>query len=567
MAVTVADIREKFLQFFEARGHTIVPSAPLMPKDDPSVLFTTAGMQQFKPYYTGAKNALADFGSKNVVSVQKCIRTSDIDEVGDEMHLTFFEMLGNFSFGGYGRKEVIEYAYDFITKELELPIAHVTFFNGSEQVPRDNESEKAWRELGIPAKNIREEGADVFWGPTGDAGPCGPTTEIYCTDARGKDVEIWNIVFNEYFCNGSREQLDNGEEKLTKLPFLGIDTGMGLERLAAIVQKKQSVYEIDEMALFAKHILQSPRKRSGLFNETTRSRHLQNVFCERVVIDHTRAAKELLAEGVAPSNVGQGYVLRRLIRRAIMHADKVGAPVDAAFREEEAQFRKTLAAGLKAFEKLSAHDISGKDAFLLFSSYGFPIDMTVDLARERGLAVDRESFEKELERHKETSRAGAEKKFKGGLADTSEMSVKYHTATHLLHQALRDVLGREVQQNGSNITPERLRFDFAFPRKLTDDEKQKVADMVNEKIKADLPVHKVTLSLAEARASGALHFFDEKYPNEVLVHYIGDSLAAAYSKEFCGGPHMARTGLLGIFKITKEEAVSAGVRRIKAVLE
>ncbi len=536
MIMTVAEIRERFLAFFKERGHAVVPSSPLVPKDDASVLFTTAGMQQFKPYYTGAKDALADFCSKNAVSVQKCIRTSDIDEVGDDTHLTFFEMLGNFSFGGYGRKEAIHYAHDFITKELKLPIAYVTFFNGNEHVPRDNESEKAWRALGVA--DVREDGDDVFWGPTGDSGPCGPTTEIYCTDANGKTVEIWNIVFNEYFCDGSREQLDSGKAKLTKLPFLGIDTGMGLERLVAIVQKKHSVYENDALS---------------------RS--------ERIIIDHTRAARELLSEGVAPANVGQGYILRRLIRRAILHADKVGVPVDAAFKEEEVQFRKTLAVGLKEFGKFASGAISGKDAFLLFSSYGFPIDMTVDLAKEKGLSVDVQAFEKEFEKHKEISRAGAEKKFKGGLADTSEMSVRYHTATHLLHQALRDVLGKEVQQKGSNITPERLRFDFAFSRKMTDEEKKRVEEIVNEKIKADLPVHKITLPIAEAKQSGALHFFDEKYSDNVLIHYIGDSLETAYSKEFCGGPHVVRTGTLGAFRIAKEEAVSAGVRRIKAILE
>jgi alanyl-tRNA synthetase len=350
-------------------------------------------------------------------------------------------------------------------------------------------------------------------------------------------VEIWNIVFNEYFCSGSRAALDAGEATLTKLPFLGIDTGMGLERLAAIVQKKKSVYENDALSRSA-----------------------------RIVFDHTRAAKALLDEGVVPSNVGQGYVLRRFIRRAVMHADKIGVKVDTAFAEEETSFRITLAAGLKEFEKMATKGISAKEAFLLFSSYGLPIDITLDLAKGKNVAVDVAGFEKELERHKEVSRVGMEKKFKGGLADTSEVSVKYHTATHLLHQALRDVLGSKVRQKGSNITPERLRFDFAFPRKLTNEEKTRVEAIVNEKILADLPVHKVTLPLAEARASGALHFFDEKYPDEVLVHYIGDSLENAYSKEFCGGPHVARTGILGRFSIAKEEAVSAGVRRIKAVL-
>lgn len=536
-----AEVREKFLEFFKSRGHVIVPSAPLVQENDPSVLLTTAGMQQFKPYYTGEKNAQKDFGSKNVASVQKCVRTSDIDEVGDATHLTFFEMLGNFSFGGYGRKEAILYAHNFITKELGLTISCVTVYKGSENVPRlnvvgqarDSESEKIWKELDV--RDVREEGADVFWGPTGNSGPCGPTTEIYCKDANGKDVEIWNIVFNEYFCNGSREQLDTGEATLAKLPFLGIDTGMGLERLVAIVQQKKSVYDTD---VFPTH----PVSKS-----------------ERIIADHMRAAEALMQEGVVPSNVGNGYVIRRLIRRAVFHADRIGVKVSEKFADEEVKFRKTLSLGLTEFKK-------GTDPFVLFTSYGFPIELTKELAKEKGIEVSDEQFELEMARHQEVSRVGAEKKFKGGLADTSEMSVKYHTSTHLLHQALRDVLGKEVQQKGSNITSERLRFDFAFPRKMTDDEKKRVEIIVNEKIQADLPVQKITLSLAEAKKSGALHFFDEKYPDDVLVHYIGDSLETAYSKEFCSGPHVARTGLLGVFKIVKEEAVSAGVRRIKAIL-
>ncbi|TSC85135.1 MAG: alanyl-tRNA synthetase [Parcubacteria group bacterium Gr01-1014_17] len=302
-----------------------------------------------------------------------------------------------------------------------------------------------------------------------------------------------------------------------------------------LLQRKKSVYETDVFSL-------------GTEDRST-----------RIIADHTRAATEIMKEGVAPSNVERGYVLRRLIRRAILHADRIGVKIDERFRDEETKFRKTLSAGLKEFEK-------GTDPFVLFTSYGFPIELTKELAKEKGIAVDTKEFEKAFEKHKEVSRVGAEKKFKGGLADTSEMSVKYHTTTHLLHQALRDVLGKEVQQKGSNITPERLRFDFAFSRKMTDDEKKKVEAMVNEKIKENLTVHKVALSLVKAKKSGSLHFFDEKYPDEVLVHYIGDSLETAYSKEFCGGPHIVRTGTLGVFKITKEEAVSSGVRRIKAVL-
>jgi len=534
--MTADEIRKKFLEFFEKRGHAVVRGSPLVPKDDESVLFTSAGMQQFKKYFLGEKDPIKDFGSRNVASVQKCIRTTDIDEVGDATHLTLFEMLGNFSFGGYGRKEAIEYAHEFITKELRLPISYVSFYKGSGNVPRDSESEKIWRSLGV--QDVREDGADVFWGPTGNSGPCGPTTEIYCKDANGKDVEIWNIVFNDYFCNGSREDLDAGKAKLTTLEQRGIDTGMGLERLATVVQKKKTVYENDNLS-----------------------------SNERIIIDHTRAAKALLEEGINPSNIGRGYIVRRLIRRVIVLSDKIGVNVDSAFVEEEAQFRKTLAVGLKEFDKLSAKNISGVDAFLLFSSYGLPIDLIADLSKEKGISVDVIGFEREFEKHKEISRAGADKKFKGGLGDTSEMSVKYHTATHILHQALRDVLGNDVQQKGSNITPERLRFDFAFPRKLTEEEKKRVEEIVNEKIVADLSVNKITLPLEEAKKIGALHFFDQKYPNDVLIHYIGGSIKDAYSKEFCGGPHVERTGVLGTFKIIKEEAVSAGVRRVKGILE
>ncbi len=558
--MTATEIRQKFLVFFEKRGHTIVPSAPLVPKDDTSVLFTTAGMQQFKPYFLGEKDPEKDFGSRNTASIQKCIRTTDIDEVGDDTHLSFFEMLGNFSFGGYGRKEAIAYAYEFITTALGLSISSVTFFKGSASVPRDTESEILWRELGV--KNIREDGADVFWGPTGDSGPCGPTTEIYCLDANGKEVEIWNVVFNDYFCDGSREALDAGNAKLSPLPQRGIDTGMGLERLAAIVQKKKSVYETDELVLLRKTLFAKSSGRGLASREPLNQTFAKSVLLrsEHIVIDHTRAAEEIMKEGVEPSNVGRGYVLRRLIRRAILHSDKIGVPVPAIFKEEEAQFRKTLASGLREFEK-------GTDAFTLFSSYGLPIDLTVELARERGREIDLADFEKKLREHQDLSRAGAEQKFKGGLADHSEQVVKYHTATHLLHQALRGVLGTEVQQKGSNITAERLRFDFTFPRKMTDEERKRVEEIVNEKIKAALPVQKVVLPLAEAEKTGALHFFGEKYPDKVNVYFIGDSLETAYSKEFCGGPHAANTGALGRFKITKEEAVSAGVRRIKATLE
>ncbi len=534
--MTSQEVRQKFLSFFEERGHKAVPSASLVPAEDSSVLFTTAGMQQFKPYYTGEKDAEKDFGSKNVVSAQRCIRTSDIEEVGDDTHLTFFEMLGNFSFGGYGREEAITYAHDFITKELGLKISYVTFYKGSENVPKDEESKKVWEKLGV--SDVREDGEDVFWGPTGTSGPCGPTTEIYCKNANGEDVEIWNIVFNEYFCDGSREELNQGKATLSKLPVMGIDTGMGLERLMVQVQGKDNVYETD------------------LFNnEKTRE--------ERIIADHSRAIKALISDGLVPSNKDQGYILRRLIRRALMyvHTKNLSLSIDSpVFAEEKKKFEETLESGLKQFEK-------GVDPFVLFTSYGFPIELTEEIARDKGIGIDRLKFEEDFKRHQEVSRAGAEQKFKGGLADTSEMSVKYHTATHLLHQALRDILGPEVQQKGSNITPERLRFDFAFSRKMTDEEKKSVENLVNQKIKEALPVNRAVLPREEAEKTGALHFFEEKYPDEVSVYFIGSDMDSAYSKEFCGGPHVSNTSELGVFEIAKEEAVSQGVRRIKAVLK
>ncbi len=521
-----SEIREKFLKFFEARGHKIVPSSSLVPEGDSSVLFTTAGMQQFKPYYTKEKDAMADFGTLNTVSIQKCIRTSDIDEVGDETHLTFFEMLGNFSFGGYWKKEAIEYAHEFITKELGLKIDYVSVFNDSESgIPADEESRQIWLSIDPGLKVVDHGRSDNFWGPTGEEGPCGPTTEIYING-----VEIWNIVFNEYYKTKSGEY--------TPLEVKGIDTGMGLERLAIQVQGKKNIFETD---LFA--------------GEKTRE--------ERIIADHTRAVGALIADGVVPSNKDQGYILRRLIRRGLMHAHAKKIPFDVAspvFSEEKKKFEETLESGLKQFEK-------GVDPFILFTTYGFPFELTEEVAREKGLSIDRAKFEEAFKKHQETSRAGAEQKFKGGLAGHSEMEVKYHTATHLLHQALHDVLGEEVGQRGSNITPERLRFDFSFPRKMIDEEKKQVEEIVNQKIAQALPVNKVLMSKTDAEKTGARHFFGEKYPDEVSIYYIGDSLESAYSKEFCGGPHVENIGTLGRFKIAKEEAISAGVRRVKAVLE
>lgn len=509
------EIRERFLKFFEERGHKIVPSSPLV-TDDPSVLFTTAGMQQFKPYYIGAKDPMADFGTKNTVSIQKCVRTSDIEEVGDESHLTFFEMLGNFSFGGYWKKEAIEYAHEFVTKEMGLAIDYVTVFAGEDNVPEDAESAEIWKSVD-PNLEIRKSGReDNFWGPTGEEGPCGPTTEIYVNG-----VEIWNIVFNEFYCNK--------DKSLTPLEIKGIDTGMGLERLAMVSQKVSNIFETD---LFPTH----PKTRE-----------------ERIVADHTRTINALLEEGLKPSNKDQGYVLRRLMRRVLMYGKKYGLAIQInspVFEEEKAKFNEVLERGMKEVEK-------GADPFTLFTSYGLPLEII-----EEFVQVDKIKFTKQMAEHQEISRAGAEQKFKGGLAGHSDMEVKYHTATHLLHQALHDVLGNEVMQKGSNITAERLRFDFSFSRKMTDEEKRRVEEIVNKKIKENLKVVKAVMPKAEAERTGARRFFGEKYPAEVSVYFIGD-----YSKEFCGGPHVENTGELGRFRITNEESSSAGVRRIKAVLE
>lgn len=597
------EIRKTFLEFFEKRGHKIVPSSSLVPKDDPSVLFTTAGMQQFKLYYIGKKDAKKDFGTLNTVSSQKSLRTSDIGEVGDESHLTFFEMLGNFSFGykpgeprspkgGYFKKEAIEYAYEFITKEMKLEIDHVSIFRGDDDVSEDKESYEVWKSIGIPEDKIKKFGReDNFWGPTGDEGPCGPTTEIYVDG-----VEIWNIVFNEYYCknDGTLEPL---EQK-------GVDTGMGLERLAVVIQGKDSVFETD---LF-----------ESLMNNIKELSRVDDERARRIVADHIKASVFLIGDGVVPSNTEQGYILRRLIRRAIGYANNLSIEsktlsplIDVVveiyadvypelqkekektkeiFVEEEDKFLKTLHSGSKELTHLvtQAKDkgipITGKDLFFVYSTHGYPLENSFEIIEEIVLSqlhmklesefYDKEKiqseFDKEMKKHQEVSKAGADKKFKGGLAGHSEMEIKYHSATHLLHQALREVLGNHVLQKGSNITSERLRFDFSHSEKMTDEEKKDVEDLVNEKIKESLPVSFEEVSLEEAKDMGALGAFDEKYEDKVRVYFICPSTDAqddAFSIEICGGPHVENTSELGYFKIKKEESVSAGVRRIKAILE
>ena len=562
-------LRKKFLEFFEKRGRVIVPSSSLIPTD-PSVLITTAGMQQFKPYYLGEPSP---FGP-NVASCQKCFRTSDIDEVGDERHLTFFEMLGNFSFGGYFKKEAIQFAFEFLFKELKLPLEKATFtvFKGDQEVPEDKESQKIWQKLGVSKNKIVGMGReDNFWGPTGLEGPCGPTTEIHING-----IEVWNLVFNEYY--------KDREGKLTPLKQKGVDTGAGLERLAMIIQKKKSVFETD---LFEPIILEI-RKHSRCEGEKLRS--------ERIVGDHIKGVVFLISDGVLPSNVERGYVLRRILRRAILHAKILNLPKNSLIKaakkvieiykniypevlskqvdiltvieNEREKFEKTLEVGLKKLKlqiekcKLKNEKIlPGKIVFDLFQSYGFPFEITKEIAKEEGLEVDEKDFQERFKKHQEISRIGAEKKF-GGLGKVTDYNmVKLHTATHLLHAALRKILGEKVKQMGSDINPERLRFDFSFDRKLTKEEIKKVEDLVNQKIKEDLEVEKKEMSLKEALRSGALAFFKEKYPEKVTVYIIGD-----FSKEICAGPHVKSTSELGVFKIKKEESAGKGIRRIYATL-
>jgi alanyl-tRNA synthetase len=484
------ELRKKFLNFFEKRGHKIVPSSSLIPTD-PSVLFTTAGMQQFKPYYLGEP---CPYGP-NVASCQKCFRTSDIDEVGDERHLTFFEMLGNFSFGGYFKEEAIEYAFEFLFRELKLPIerAKFTVFKGDEEVPEDKESPRIWQKLGVPKEKIVGMGReDNFWGPTGLEGPCGPTTEIHIDG-----IEVWNLVFNEYY--------KDREGKLTPLKQKGVDTGMGLERLAMILQNKNSVFETDLFEPIIKEL-------------RIRNYELGNVRSERIIADHIKGAVFLISEGILPSNVERGYVLRRILRRAILHSKILNLPknslIEAAkkvieiykdvypevlskqadvltvIENEREKFEKTLEIGLKKLKsqiencKLRNEKVlPGKIVFDLFQSYGFPFEITKEIAKEEGLEINEKDFKERFKKHQEISRFGAEKKF-GGLGKVIDYNmVKLHTVTHLLHAALREILGAKVRQMGSDITPERLRFDFSFDRKLTEEEIKKVEDLGESKNK------------------------------------------------------------------------------------
>lgn len=599
-----SEIRNRFLSFFEKRGHAILPSAPLVPDNDPSVLFNTAGMQPLVPYLLGEKHPKGT----RLANFQKCVRTVDIDDIGDNTHATFFEMMGNWSLGDYFKKEAIEWSYELLTSKeegfgLDPQRLYVTCFEGDANAPKDEESAEIWKSIfeknGVTGERIYFMPAKNNWWSPGPNGPCGPDTEMFydvtgeltkgmtkeeymAADDKQQVVEIWNDVFMEY-------QSKDGKV-VGKLAAQNVDTGSGYERVTMVLQGKTDIFSTD---IFASTF--EKMKELGTVDMSTK----EAIKAMRIVADHTRTSVLLISDGVSPSNTDQGYVLRRLIRRAVRFADSLGMKpgslfwiadtlaeqykdvyenvgkqketIKVAIDSEEKKFRNTLTQGLKEFEKaivdVSDNVLSGELAFKLVTTYGFPFEMVKEMAKEKSLSVDEAEYQKLFEEHKEKSRAGAEQKFKGGLGDTSEMSVKYHTATHLLHQALREVLGSHVQQKGSNITPERLRFDFAHPQKMTDEEKKRVEDIVNEKIKASLPVSVVSLPFEEAEKTGALHFFGEKYGDTVTVYYIGQDIDSAFSKEFCGGPHVKNTDELGVFKIQKEEAVSQGVRRIKAVLQ
>ena len=592
--ITSDSLRKMWLDFYREKGHAVIPSASLIPENDPTVLFTTAGMHPLVPYLLGephpAGNRLAD--------VQKCVRTGDIDEVGDSSHCTFFEMLGNWSLGDYFKQDMIRWSYEFLTSErylgLDSDYLSVSVFAGDEDCPRDEESAKIWIECGIkPSHVFYLPKENNWWGPAGKTGPCGPDTEMFIMRGEpcGKDcspacdcghyLEIWNDVFMQY-----NKTSDGKYEPLARR---NVDTGMGLERTLCILQGKQSVYETDLFAPIIAEIERLSGKKYGEAENDTRAM--------RIIADHVRTSVFMIGDekGITCSNVDQGYILRRLLRRAIrfikqlnMNKGDIVFVADAVIRRyaeaypeltasaekireeisrEEDRFEKTLTAGIREFEKLCGYlvgdTVSGKACFKLYDTYGFPIEMTEELAAERGLKINRADFDKLFEEHRLKSHAGAEQRFKGGLADNTEATARLHTATHLMHRALKTVLCDEnVNQKGSNITAERLRFDFTFGRALTPEEISEVEKLVNEAIKADVQVICEEMTVDEAKAAGAVGLFASKYGEKVKVYTMGK-----FSKEICGGPHAARTGELGKFRIVKEQSSSAGVRRIKAVLE
>ncbi len=592
-----SEIRKKFLEFFKSKGHSIIPSASLVPSEiDPTALFTTAGMHPLVPYLLGDEHP----GGKRVANIQKCVRTGDIDEVGDSRHLIFFEMMGNWSFGDYFKKEAIEWSWEFLTDKKWLGLDKnrlaVSVFAGDNDASFDEEAFDLWKKLGVPEDRIAKlPKKNNWWGPAGQTGPCGPDTEMFYwtgeadkipgsfNDDNDLWVEIWNDVFMQY---------NKGEDgKYYPLKQKNVDTGMGLERMAMVMQGKTNIYETDlfEPILKQIHEHQGPSLMSRTVLDVPKS--------VRIIADHIKASVFIIGDEVAPSNVGRGYVLRRLVRRAVRFGKMVGIkgvflaevaePIFDIYKEfypeilqkkemilsviaeEESNFNKTLEKGLKEFEDVFANGaISGKDAFVLFSTYGFPLEMTIEMAKEKGGSADVKQFNEEFKKHRHLSKTASAGMFKGGLADAGEKTTRYHTATHLLHQALKIVFGDSVNQKGSNITDERLRFDFSWPEKMTKEQIEKAEQIVNGKIKENLPVACQEMSLEEARNSGAIGLFGHKYETKVKVYTMGDSAKGGqvFSKEICMGPHTISTGELGRFKIVKEEAVSAGIRRIKAIL-
>lgn len=580
------EIRNKYLNFFKNHGHAVIPSAPLIPENDPSVLFTTAGMQPLVPYLLGEKHP----AGKRLTDYQKCVRTNDIEEVGDNRHLTYFEMLGNWSLGDYFKEEAVSMSFEFLTKELGIPVdkISVTCFAGDEDAPRDEVTAECWRKAGIPDERIYFYGKDDNWWIAGEEGPCGPDTEMFYDTGKepcsencqpscdcGKYVEIWNNVFMEYY--------KSKDGKYSKLKQQNVDTGMGLERITFLLQGKTTPFDTE---LFA-----------PVMEKLESLQKVDDIKSRRIIAEHLRSSMMIISDGGRPSNIDRGYILRRLIRRMTRHLNKLQISLDElgnlidldinvlkemypeleknkevikqVILEEKDKFMKTLSHGEKEFEKAiqrlrqeNKDTIDGQTIFKLYETYGFPPEITADLAEEQGFKIDMTEFDKLFKEHQNKSRMGSEHKFKGGLADQNEQTIKYHTATHLLHKALQIVLGDHAKQKGSNITTERLRFDFSHPEKMTKEQLKEVEDIVNEKIKEDLPVTCEEMTVEEAKKSGATGLFENKYGDKVTVYTIGD-----FSKEICGGPHVKHTGELGTLRILKEESSSAGVRRIKAVLE
>lgn len=580
------EIRNKYLNFFKNHGHVVIPSAPVIPENDPSVLFTTAGMQPLVPYLLGEPHP----AGTRLTDYQKCVRTNDIDEVGDNRHLTYFEMLGNWSLGDYFKEESIQMSYDFLTKELGIPVEKlsVTCFAGDEDCARDEVTASCWKKAGIPEERIYYFGKDDNWWIAGETGPCGPDTEMFYDTGKpkcspecnpscgcGKYVEIWNNVFMEFYKD------ENG--KYSKLKQHNVDTGLGLERMTMLLEGKETPFETE---LFA-----------PIMDKLVELQKVDNIASRRIVAEHLRSSMMIICDGGRPSNVDRGYILRRLIRRMVRHMNKLQISLDElstlidinvenlkemypaleanketiknVILEEKDKFVKTLEKGEKEFAKevgqvkeQGENTVPGKVVFRLYDTYGFPPEVTEELATENGMKIDKEGFDKLFKEHQEKSRAGSEQKFKGGLASTGEMETKYHTATHLLNAALKQVLGSHVHQRGSNITAERMRFDFSHPAKMTDEEKQKTEDLVNEWITEAIPVEHLEMKKDDAIKMGAEAMFIEKYGDIVSVYKIGD-----ISIELCGGPHVSNTSELGHFKIKKEESSSSGIRRIKAILD